>query len=62
MFVWDNVDRIDFDPCGCNLCKKIQKATKNRNAQEKMADWYKDQEDKDTKILYEGAFGTLLSV
>ena len=62
MFVWDNVERIGFDVCGCNLCKKIQKVTKDRSPQKKMANYYKDQEDKDTKILYQGAFGTLLYV
>lgn len=40
-FTWDEQHRFQDDPCGCALCRKIQKAVNSRNQGEKLLSWYR---------------------
>jgi len=50
IFVWDHIDRIPWDQCKCNLCKRIQKVTKERSPREKLRREYAEAE-RDTVVL-----------
>jgi len=45
-YTWDKIRRFKNDPCGCVLCKKIQKAVKSRDPMEKLKTQYRNEEMK----------------
>lgn len=45
LYTWDHSGRFDDDPCGCPLCKRIQKVVNSRNPGKELNDWYRLLED-----------------
>jgi hypothetical protein len=52
LYTWDEVDRFENDPCGCQLCKRIQEAVRKRNPLKKMNAYYRLLEDMNGEVAF----------